>query len=218
MGVWHHVAATYDGSTWSLYLDGNLDAQLAVNRPAADASTVAAALAGALNGLNVPEGHLDGAIDEVRIWSHARTRIEHDAGFADARVAGPTRVPGRHGGDRDSRDHCGSAITDWPHGVAPVPVEGLAATGGSNPIRSRPRWPALQPGAGIHDSRSAAVMTRSLEQAYRRRNSRQQRHFGRWGRDDEAIRHATRQPVGVNNHGLCRTSPCSCLSSGSPPS
>jgi hypothetical protein len=24
-GVWHHAAATYDGSTWRLYLDGQLD-------------------------------------------------------------------------------------------------------------------------------------------------------------------------------------------------
>jgi hypothetical protein len=31
--AWHHVAATYDG-TWKLYLDGVLDATLAVNQPA----------------------------------------------------------------------------------------------------------------------------------------------------------------------------------------
>ena len=26
--VWHHAAATYDGSTWRLYLDGNLETTL----------------------------------------------------------------------------------------------------------------------------------------------------------------------------------------------
>jgi hypothetical protein len=29
--VWHHAAATYDGTTWRLYLDGTLEATLVVN-------------------------------------------------------------------------------------------------------------------------------------------------------------------------------------------
>ncbi len=29
-GSWHHVAATYDGTTWQLYVDGALDATLSV--------------------------------------------------------------------------------------------------------------------------------------------------------------------------------------------
>ena len=29
-GAWHHAAATYDGTTWRLYLDGVLDGQLVV--------------------------------------------------------------------------------------------------------------------------------------------------------------------------------------------
>ena len=33
LNVWHHAAATYDGSTWNLYLDGVLDGTLAVGRP-----------------------------------------------------------------------------------------------------------------------------------------------------------------------------------------
>jgi hypothetical protein len=74
IGSWHHVAATYDGSTWKLYLDGNLEAQLAVNQPAASASTVAVALGSALNSTNVASGYFDGAVDEARIWNYARTQ------------------------------------------------------------------------------------------------------------------------------------------------
>src|SRR5204863_2440676 len=32
-GAWHHAAATYDGTTWRLYLDGVLDGKLAVGQP-----------------------------------------------------------------------------------------------------------------------------------------------------------------------------------------
>ena len=38
--VWHHAAATYDGTTWNLYLDGALDGTLSVGRPANAATNV----------------------------------------------------------------------------------------------------------------------------------------------------------------------------------
>ena len=75
-GVWHHVAVTYDTTTWKLYLDGALDAQLAVGRPPASASTVALSLASALNSTGAASGFFDGAVDEVRIWNVARSEAE----------------------------------------------------------------------------------------------------------------------------------------------
>ena len=74
IGSWHHVAATYDGSTWKLYLDGNLDASLTVGQPVAAASTVAASLASALLSTGAAAGFFDGAVDEVRVWNVARTQ------------------------------------------------------------------------------------------------------------------------------------------------
>ena len=38
--AWHHAAATYDGATWKLYLDGALDGTLAVGKPANAATNV----------------------------------------------------------------------------------------------------------------------------------------------------------------------------------
>jgi hypothetical protein len=75
-GVWHHVAATYDGATWNLYLDGNLEATLAVNEPASAASDARVAFASALDSNGAAAGYFDGAIDEVRIWSYARSASE----------------------------------------------------------------------------------------------------------------------------------------------
>ena len=78
-GAWHHAAATYDGATWRLYLDGVLDGQLVVGgfTPRAD-SIQHAAIGSAFNSTGgitsgQTQGFFDGAIDEARIWNHART-------------------------------------------------------------------------------------------------------------------------------------------------
>jgi len=76
MGVWHHVAATYDGISWKLFLDGNLDASVDIGQPLASASTAAVALASALTTTNVAAGFFNGVVDEVRIWNVARDQAQ----------------------------------------------------------------------------------------------------------------------------------------------
>jgi hypothetical protein len=81
LGEWHHVAATYDGSTWNLYVVGALDATLSVGRPANAATNVVTALGTSLSTAVTPAplGFFSGAVDEVRIWNVARTLTQIQA-------------------------------------------------------------------------------------------------------------------------------------------
>ncbi|MEJ7733940.1 MAG: LamG-like jellyroll fold domain-containing protein [Polyangiaceae bacterium] len=78
-GEWHHVAASYDGTTWRLYLDGLLDGEHeeAGATPQSD-SVHHFGLGSAFNSLGEAKGRLHGVLDEVRVWDHA---------LADADVA-----------------------------------------------------------------------------------------------------------------------------------
>ena len=87
-GQWHHVAVSYDGTTWRLYVDGKPDNELKANAtPRAD-SVHAFALGSALGSDGVAHGFLNGALDEVRVWSYARTPEEIEDGMAKTIVMG----------------------------------------------------------------------------------------------------------------------------------
>lgn len=99
-GSWHHAAVTYDGTTatWTLYLDG-----VAVGTRTVDAGALPRfdsiqhfGLATAMNSTGVTQGAFHGAIDEVRIWNHART-AQQIADFKDLPVVGAVGLVGRFG-------------------------------------------------------------------------------------------------------------------------
>lgn len=94
---WHHVAATFDGTTWKLYLDGNLEATRNAGGlvPRAD-SIQPAAIASALNSTGAPAGYFNGFLDEVRIWNGARTQSQIRASL-NFEIASDTGLVARWG-------------------------------------------------------------------------------------------------------------------------
>jgi len=81
-GLWRHAAATYDGATWFLYLNGVQDGTLAVGNFTPQFNSIQhAALGTALNSAGVAtagqtQGFFNGALDEARIWNYARSAAQ----------------------------------------------------------------------------------------------------------------------------------------------
>jgi VCBS repeat-containing protein len=150
-GAWHHAAATYDGTTWRLYLDGVLDAQLVVGAftPRAD-SIQHAAIGTALNSTGVvtsgqTQGLFDGVVDEARVWNYPRTigQISRGKNFEIANAPGLLgRWSFNAGTGTVLADSTGHAINGtvtgagfaWVTGV-PFPTQGnTAPTAAADPV------------------------------------------------------------------------------------
>jgi hypothetical protein len=91
MNVWHHAAATYDGSTWKLYLDGVQDGtSMPANAPQPRADSLQHfAIGTAMNSSGTASGRFQGVIDEVRVWNIARSPAQI-AAAKNRVVAAPT--------------------------------------------------------------------------------------------------------------------------------
>ncbi len=89
---WYHAAATYDGATWRLYLNGALEANLFVGQPPRWDSIQHAALATAMNSSGVASGFFQGVLDEARIWNYARSASEISNDYRRQIVSAPGLV------------------------------------------------------------------------------------------------------------------------------
>jgi hypothetical protein len=94
--TWYHGAATYDGSTWRLYVNGVQDGQVVVGRPPRSDSIQHAAVGTALNSTGAAAGFFDGVIDEVRIWNLA-LGAQQIADNMNSEIASASGLVGRWG-------------------------------------------------------------------------------------------------------------------------
>lgn len=112
LGEWHHVAVSYDGDTWRIYVDGRLDAESKADAtPRAD-STQHFAIGAALDSKGTPAGALHGAVDEVRVWKRARTEAEISTSMYAALAAGEPDLVSRWALDESegtAKDSAGAA-------------------------------------------------------------------------------------------------------------
>jgi parallel beta-helix repeat protein len=113
--VWHHAAATYDGTTWHLYLDGSLEATLAVGQPVRSDSIQRVALGAMITSTDSAVGRFDGVLDEARVWDHARTGTEIGADM-DSELTTGTGLVARWGLNEGS----GATVAD----SLPTPADG----------------------------------------------------------------------------------------------
>lgn len=107
LNEWHHVAVTYDGTKWTLYLDGNVDGMLVVARLPRFDSIQRFAVATTTNSSGTDAGFFSGMIDEVRVWNFARSASDI-LGFRDRRITAAAGLVGRWGLDEGT----GASVAD----------------------------------------------------------------------------------------------------------
>ncbi len=215
--VWHHVAATYDG-TWKLYLDGNLDGTLVVNEPPRNDSIQHAGIGTAMTSTGVAAGFFLGVIDEVRVWNVARTQAEIQAS-KDAELTSGTGLIGRWGMNEVSGTTVGNSIAGgvggtalpaanpptWVAGFDP-PVNNRQTRRRSTPDRrgKRNRHVAHAKRRRVRSERRSAyrdLLRATVRQRYVRPDRPEHRRRFRGDDDYTLVEHRRRSNVPVVCHG-----------------
>ncbi len=95
---WHHIAATYDGATMKLYIDGVLDNSTSKSLSIPDsANSLFIGTTGGGRESGIAQGYFDGLIDEVRISNTPRTTFNSTPYTASAQTVKPTSAYGTTG-------------------------------------------------------------------------------------------------------------------------
>ncbi|HET9908172.1 MAG TPA: LamG domain-containing protein, partial [Anaerolineales bacterium] len=98
LNTWYHAAATYDGNKWQLFLNGNLEGELVIDRPANAAVISPLALGTSImsNGTTT-QGFFAGRLDEARVWNYPRTQADIQASMNSEILTPTTGLIGRWG-------------------------------------------------------------------------------------------------------------------------
>lgn len=118
--AWTHVVGTFDGTTWSIYLNGSLDNS---NVAAAPIATTRPIFVGAVDNQGTPVQFWDGNIDDVRFYGRALTADEVSdlyGGACDVEVETSGAVCGNgileeeqcDDGDTEPGDGCSATCTE----------------------------------------------------------------------------------------------------------
>ncbi|MDQ3369659.1 MAG: metallophosphoesterase [Myxococcota bacterium] len=129
-GTWHHVAATYDGASWRLYVDGVLDGEAQVSATPRTDSIHPFAIGTAISSEGVARGFLHGAVDEVRLWDRARTAAEISESMHRT-IAMSEGLVGRWSLDRGAAD---PTIAADSAGSAPLTLVGASVAAAHVPL------------------------------------------------------------------------------------
>src|SRR5207237_588187 len=136
---WTHAAATYDGTTFRLYLDGVQQASVVRGqRPGAD-SIQHAGLGTAFNSTGVAAGFFAGVIDEARVWNYARNAAQIASGKTRP-ITSATGLLGRWGFDdgfgivKDSSGHNQNGTMSQSTGWTWVPGAPFTGTTNTPPV------------------------------------------------------------------------------------
>lgn len=104
------MAVTYNASVLRIYIDGNVETSITVNRSAQSASIQPVSVGTALNSTSVPSGFFQGRIDEVRIWNVARTQAAIQATINHRTQHAFNQEWSQGGGGMN--EACGTAVHD----------------------------------------------------------------------------------------------------------
>lgn len=140
MHEWHHVAVTYDGDTWQLFVDGVLDIEKTVNAEPRSDSIQHFGIGAMFDSTGTSAGHFAGDIDELRVWDHARTGDEiSDNRYATLLTSG-TGLLARFAFENDVTDAVGS-LDGTAIGAPTYLTDGPVFDAGTPPVAS-PTAPA----------------------------------------------------------------------------
>lgn len=102
IGIWQHAAVTFDGTAWTLFLNGNEEATVTTDGQVPENISIQhAGLGTAMNSTGVPSGYFHGQMDEVRIWNTPRDLNEIQSSL-NSQIPSATGLVARYAMDEAS--------------------------------------------------------------------------------------------------------------------